>query len=54
MKTQETRVKKLEQKAPPIERKFISWQGRPWTEEQKAEAIRRNPKCRIFWRSLLE
>ncbi len=49
MKTQKNRVKKLEQKAPPFERQFISWKGCPWTEEQKAEAIRRDPEGRI-WR----
>ena len=55
MKTQATRVKKLEQKVPPFERQFISWGGHPaWTKEEQAEAIRRHPKCRMFWPSLVE
>ena len=54
MKTQNNRLKKLEQKAPPLERRFICWIGNPWTPEQEAEAIRRNPTKLIFWRTLLE
>ncbi len=53
MKTQHTRLKKLEQKAEPIEREFVDWPHNRWTEEEKAEAIRKDPTCRIFWRSLL-
>ena len=54
MNTQKSRLKKMEQKAPPIERKFICWIGNPWTPEQEAEAIRRHPEKKIFFRSLLE
>lgn len=54
MKTQDTRLKKLEQHRPPFERQFIGWAGNPWTPEEEAEAIRQNPDQRIFWRSLLE
>ena len=54
MKTQQNRLTKLEQKAPPCERRFIGWAGNPWTPEQMAEAIRRQPTQRFFWRSLLE
>ena len=53
MKTQDTRLKKLEHHLPPFERQFIGWAGNPWTPEQEAEAIRLNPDQRIFWRSLL-
>jgi hypothetical protein len=54
MKSQKNRVKKLEQMVPPIERQFVGWKGNPWTPEQEAEAIRRQPNQTIFWRSLLE
>ena len=54
MKTQNNRLKNLEQKAPPFERQFVCWLGNPWTPEQEAEAIRRHPERRIFWRSLLD
>lgn len=36
------RLTRLEQKTP-IERQFIGWKGNPWTEEQKEEAMRREP-----------
>ena len=52
MKNKADRLKRLEDKAPakPV---FIEWQGgRHWTEEEKAEAIRRHPECRFFWMSL--
>lgn len=54
MKTQMNRVKKLEQKAQIQERQFIDWPANPWTPEQMAEAIRRNPERRLFFRPLLE
>ena len=54
MKTQKGRVEKLEKKAPAEEVEFICWRGNPWTEEQMAEAKRRQPDVKIFWRSLLE
>ena len=54
MKTQQNRVKQLEQQVPPFERKFYCWKGNPWTPEQEAEAIRRNPTKQFFYRSLLE
>jgi hypothetical protein len=54
MKTQKNRVKKLEQKAPPFERQFIGWIGRPWTPRQMAKAICREPDRRVFWKSLLD
>lgn len=53
MNNRDKRLTRLEQKTP-IERQFIWWEGNPWTEEQKAEAIRREPDRRIFWRSLLD
>jgi hypothetical protein len=54
VKRQQTRLKKLEQKVGPVERQFISWGDRPWTEEQKAEAIRKDPECLLFWPTLVE
>jgi hypothetical protein len=53
MSNRDKRLTRLEQKTP-IERQFIGWEGNPWTEEQKAEAIRREPKRQVFWRSLRE
>ena len=53
MKTQDTRLKKLEQQVPTFERKFICWIDDPWTPEEEAVAIRQNPDQRIFYRSLL-
>ena len=53
LKTQDTRLKKMEQQVPPFERQFIGWAGNTWTPEQKAEAIRLNPDQRVFWRSLV-
>ena len=54
MKTQTNRAKRLEKKAPTGEPQFYCWIGNPWTPEQEAEAIRRNPEKRVFWRGLLE
>ena len=54
MRTQKNRIRKLEQKVPPLECKFVGWIGNPWTPEQEAEAIRRSPTKRFFYRSLLE
>ncbi len=54
MKTQGTRLKALEQKAPPTERQFIAWAHNPWTPAQMAKAMREEPERRIFWRSLIE
>ena len=54
MRAHANRVKRLEEKLPPPERQFIAWVGKPWTPEEMAEAIRREPDCLIFWRSLLE
>ena len=53
MKTQDTRLKKMEQQIPSFERQFLEFFGGPWTEEEKAEAIRLNPDRRIFLRSLV-
>jgi hypothetical protein len=53
MSKREKRLTQLERQAP-IERKFVEWVGNPWTEEQKAEAIRREPDRTIFFRSLSE
>jgi hypothetical protein len=44
----------MEQKIEPTRRQFIGWTGNPWTPEQEAEAIRRQPEQKIFWRPLLE
>lgn len=56
MRTQSNRARKLEQEmhTDTQERQFISWPANPWTDEQKAEAVRRHPEQRVFWRSLLE
>ena len=52
MRDKNKRLERLEKKVP-VERKFVSW-GDPWTPEEKAEAIRREPECRIFWQSLVD
>ena len=54
MKTQDSRLNKLEQKTPPFKREFIAWEGNPWTPEEKAEAIRQDPNGRIFWKLILD
>ena len=54
MKTQEKRVAKLEAAGPAEEVEFFGWIGNPWTEEQMAEAKRRQPNVKGFWRPLLE
>lgn len=54
MKALGDRVDKLEQKGPPTKREFFGWLGNPWTPEQEAEAIRRKPQQRMFYRDLLE
>ena len=54
MKRQNTRLKKLEQKAPAVEPVFMVWQGQDsWTPKEKATAMRQNPGCPLFWRSLM-
>ena len=52
MQTQGSRLHRLEQKHPKIERQFIAWKGTPWAPAQMAEAIRREPHRRIFSRAL--
>ncbi|HNX35037.1 MAG TPA: hypothetical protein PKM57_10440 [Kiritimatiellia bacterium] len=52
MRDKNKRLERLEKKAS-VERVFVAW-GDPWTPEQKAEAIRREPERRIFWRSLVD
>lgn len=53
MKTQDTRLKKLEQQLPVRERQFLEIFGGPWTEEEKVEAIRENPERTVFLRPLV-
>ena len=31
---------------------FKYWRGHPWTEEEKAKAIREHPDQRMFWKPL--
>lgn len=54
MKGDKKRILRLEDEKGPRQRTFVSWLGNPWTEAQKAEAIRRQPTTMLFWRSLLE
>jgi hypothetical protein len=54
MITQGNRTVQLEKLVPTHERRFVGWNGNPWTPEQMAEAIRLNPAQRVFWRSLVE
>jgi len=53
-KQEQTRLALAEKKVmPPVERQFFAWEGNPWTPEQQAEAIRRHPRARFFWRTLV-
>ena len=31
---------------------FMHWLGHPWTEEEKAKAMREHPDQRMFWKPL--
>jgi len=53
MTKQNTRLNKLEQKAPTFKREFVAWKGNPWTPAEMEEAIRKDPNGRVFWKSLL-
>lgn len=54
MKNIEKRLKRLESQAS-AKHVFVEWKGgRGWSEEEKAEEIRRHPEGGVFWRSLLE
>ena len=54
MRSQENRLKRLQDKAP-AEPVFLEWKGgRHWTEEKKAEAIRLHPECKMFWMSFVK
>ena len=50
------RLEKLDKRAgikdkdtPPV---FAHWPGSPWTEEEKANAVREHPDQRMFWKPL--
>ena len=53
MTNKEQRLDRVEQVAPD-KRVFVGWAGRPWTQKEKAEAVRRNPDARIFLMPLLQ
>ena len=38
-----------EKNSPPV---FMHWLGHPWTEEEKARAIREHPEQHMFWKTL--
>ncbi len=48
------RVGQIEARGPCLERRFVGWNGNPWTPDQMAAAIARHPQQRVFWRSRLE
>lgn len=53
MKDHGKRIDQLEQQLPTnTEPHYVGWKGYPWSEEEKAEAIEREPECLFFWRSL--
>ena len=54
MKALRKRLERLQRKIGPIERQFVAWPHNPWTPEQKAEAIRRDPDQLVFWKRLRE
>ena len=53
MKTQKRRVEKTKKTAME-ERVFFGWSMNPWMPEQAAEAMRRHPDQKVFWRSQYE
>jgi hypothetical protein len=52
--TDATRMTRIEERSPRIDRRFVGWISNPWTPEQMAAAIRRHPQQRVFWRSRRE
>ena len=57
-KSQTARLDKLD-KLTRLEEKnrepvFKYWLGHPWTEEEKAKAIREHPDQKMFWKNLTE
>lgn len=53
MTNKEQRLDRVEQVAPD-KRVFVGWAGRPWTQKEKAEAVRLRPDVRIFLMPLLQ
>jgi len=49
------RMEQIESKMPiNSEPLFYSWLGHVWTEEEKAEAIRKHPEQKVFFKRLSE
>lgn len=46
------RLDRKVKKDKPENPEFIGWKGNPWTPEQMAEALRRNPEQTRFLRAL--
>ena len=52
MNNKEKRLRRLESQAS-AKHVFVEWEGgRRWSEEEKAEAIRRHPNAKCYWMSL--
>ena len=54
MNSDGTRMTRLEERGPCLDRRFVGWNDNPWTPEQMAAAMRQHPQQRVFWRSRLE
>jgi hypothetical protein len=54
MSNHKSRVNKLCRNLPnpDVEPIFYHWLNHPWTEEEKAEALRKHPDQKIFWKHL--
>ena len=48
MKSDKKRILRLEDRKSPRRRVFVGWLGNPWTDEQQAEAIRRQPATMLL------
>lgn len=48
------RVVQIEKRGPCLERRFVGWNGNPWTPDQMTVAIRQHPQQFVFWRSRWE
>lgn len=54
MSNHKSRLKKLARNLPNQDEEpvFHHWLGHPWTDEQKAEALRKHPDRKIFYQHL--
>jgi hypothetical protein len=53
MKSQANRLARLERVGGSQERQFLAWLGNPWTDEEKAKAVRDHPERLIHAKPML-